>query len=397
MSNYDLQRSPVEFQLMVSLLRLPTQPEIESNVQHLMSQKPDWSQFVKLAIRHKVVPQLYGTLDAASKSIWPSETRDTLKRVYLRNSKRAMIRCAATVEILKRFEEVGIQGLALKGPPLALWAYGDVSHRFAGDLDLFVDARQAQLAELTVEESGYKNITAGLRFRDRLKHHTAHAEFKSDRLDLTLELHWRLTHHRLLPFDFATLISRSQNTDITGFPIPVMSPEDRFVYLIVHGSNHGWFRLAWLCDIVQIMERHPELSWSDIGSRTSAMGLSRVFGQSLNLVSDVLGARIPEGLRSSEIPDGAEATLTQTALGAMQSPNAFLVNWDKLTWREIVSGTRYRLKLHRSLSYKVGVLRKMLIRPQDWDDFPLPGFLFPLYYILNPALMLIRIFTKPRT
>lgn len=385
-----------EFELLLAILRSPTDEQHAEHLRLRMNERLDWKHFVNIAFRHKVIPQLYGTLGPESKALLPPDTRETLNNLYLRNAKKAMIRSAETVSILRRFQAHDINSLALKGPPLSLWAYGDISLRYAGDLDLFVAEHQADLAESLISESGYDNITPGLRHRTQLRQLTANTEFRSDRLDLTLELHWRLTHHKLMTTEFNALYNRAQSTTITGFPIKVLSPEDRFVYLIVHGSNHGWFRLAWLCDIGQIIQRHQDLDWSHIYHEANKMDLDRVMRQAMTLVDRLLNVSIPAPLAPPKGPSRMDMTLTQTALDAMQSPNPFLVNWDKLTWREIVNGTRYRLKLHRSLSYKAGVLRKMLIRPQDWDDFPLPGFLFPLYYILNPALMLIRIFTKSR-
>ena len=99
-------------------------------------------------------------------------------------------------------------------------------------------------------------------------------------------------------------------------------------------------------------------------------------------------------IQLARVPDRQTNYLVKTAVKAMLDEQAFNLDWHTLTPKKILEATWCRLKFQRSLRYKVDVLLKMLVRPQDWDDVPLPRLLFPLYYPLNPVLFLKRRFSR---
>ncbi|MDQ7861985.1 nucleotidyltransferase family protein [Peribacillus frigoritolerans] len=43
-----------------------------------------------------------------------------------------------------------------------------------------------------------------------------------------------------------------------------MGKEDLFLYLIAHGSKHGWFRLRWLADIDLLMRKFSGVEKSNL-------------------------------------------------------------------------------------------------------------------------------------
>ena len=215
------------------------------------------------------------------------------------------------------------------------------------------------------------------------------AEYVSDVHRVRVELHWRLTDLKLLSVDFSALYNRSKTTVIAGYPARLLGPEDQLLYLMAHGSGHAWCRLGWLCDITRILHRHETIDWSQVVTRTSDIGLGRVVDQALYLAHVLLGAPLPARPTRRSEPGGQTAYLVTSAIRGMLEPKAFLV--DHILW-----GTRYKLKLRRSICYKAGILRKILLRPQHWDVVPLPRPLFPLHYALNPLLMVVRYLSRTR-
>ncbi|MBT5873732.1 MAG: nucleotidyltransferase family protein [Candidatus Latescibacteria bacterium] len=400
MTEQFLQELPLEFRLLLCCLRTP--PNSTEDFEQLTSHHLDWDRFLSWCDRHRVVPQVYGNLSGAWKKALPKMVLRDLRNQFLENTKHAMLRSAALVNLLKRFAERDLPVLSLKGTALALGIYGDLNLRHAGDMDLLIAPEHFDQADHIIRHAGYRNITPGIRHREHLHHLFSDAGYVSDAEGIPnthrirIELHWRLTNLISLPMDFHEVYYRSQTTVIAGYPEAVLNPEDRLIYLMTHGSEHAWYRLGWLCDVAQILHRPEILDWPQIVARTRDLGLERVVDQTMHLAHVLLGTPIP-ALMSPEPETGKQtAYLATSAIGAMLEPNSFLIEWKKHSVTQILKGTIYRLRLHRGIRHKARILRLMLVRPEDWDEISLPRPLFPLYYVLNPILLILRRYRRYR-
>src|SRR5260370_32326750 len=106
----------------------------------------DWTRMLVLAEEHGVVGHLAASLRDLEESLVPPEIRQTLAD---RQRERTFFTLRLTAELLRildRFASEGIGALVVKGPVLAMQAYGDPAMRAYGDLDLLVrqqDIRRA--------------------------------------------------------------------------------------------------------------------------------------------------------------------------------------------------------------------------------------------------------------
>ena len=395
MMNVLLQSLPLELRLMITCLRLPYTSGYE-DIAELAAQSPDWDQFLYWCTRHKIKPQLYGALDAEARALLPDKVLEELKGYALQNTGQAMRLSAEMARLMNDLAGQGIRVIALKGPALALWAYGDVNLRNAGDLDILVAPDEVDRADRTIKKAGYHNSTPGDRYRDHLHRLLAVADYQLlSTPTVYLELHSRLmVHPSLLPISFDELYNQSTDLQIAGSKIKTLSPEDLLLFLLVHGCQHAWFRVGWLCDINRILHHHTDLDWSRIADRMACFGLRRILDQSMILVQGLFATPVPDSVQLARVPDRQTNYLVKTAVKAMLDEQAFNLEWHTLPPMKVMEATWYRLKFQRGLRYKADVLLKMLVRPQDWDDVPLPRLLFPLYYPLNPILFLKRRFSR---
>ena len=402
MTEQILQELPLEFRLLLCCLRNPQYHNDTEIFERLTSQQPDWDRFLYWCDRHKVVPQVYSNLSPASEKALPEAVLRDLRNQFLENTKHAMVRSAALVKLLKGFAERELPVLSLKGTPLALDLYGDLNLRHAGDLDLLIAPEHFEEADSIIQLAGYHNITAGMQRRQCLQHLFSDTGYVSDTEGIPhthrirIELHWRLTNLIALPMDFHDLYRRSHTVVIAGHSTHVLNPEDRLIYLMTHGSEHAWYRLGWLCDIAQILHRHEMIDWPEIVARTRELGLERVVNQTIHLAHALLGAPIPALMYPGPESGKRSEYLVNSAIGAMLDPDSFLIEWKKHAVAQILRGTTYRLKLHSGVQYKTHILRQMLVRPEDWDEIPLPRALFSLYYVLNPILLILRRYRRYR-
>jgi hypothetical protein len=57
----------------------------------------------------------------------------------------------------------------------------------------------------------------------------------------------------------------------------VLSPEDEFVYLVLHAAGHDFARLGWLYDLKVFLRRYSELRWDQVRAQTARLGTRVAF------------------------------------------------------------------------------------------------------------------------
>ena len=197
-------------------------------------------------------------------------------------------------EILKLLNSNDIIAIPYKGPVLALLAYGDLSFREFGDLDIFIDKEDIFKSKELLFSLGYEPLY-------HLNHSQEkfclgiHHEYKMvhNKPKISLELHWdfhmNYSNNELI-FDKNYITNIKSN----GFSFPTFAPEELILILSLHAYGHLWTSLSLICDIAQIIETNKELSWNRIVDKANKSGISRILGVSLLLVKDLLGVNLPD-------------------------------------------------------------------------------------------------------
>src|SRR5207237_6112494 len=96
----------------------------------------NWPSLMAMAQQHNVLPLAYRGLKQARSLSIPAEVMHEWSDCYRANAARAIQLTDALFDLLDRFAKAHIQAIPFKGPTLAATAYGDLSLRQAGDLDL---------------------------------------------------------------------------------------------------------------------------------------------------------------------------------------------------------------------------------------------------------------------
>ena len=106
----------------------------------------DWTRLLALAEDHGVTGHLTASLRGLEEDLIPPEIR---KALVDRQRAQIFLTLRLTAElfrILQQFTSEGIGALVVKGPVLAVRAYGDPAMRAYGDLDLLVRQRDIRRA-----------------------------------------------------------------------------------------------------------------------------------------------------------------------------------------------------------------------------------------------------------
>ncbi len=293
---------------------------------------------------------------------------------------------AELCRILQSFEAAGIEVVPYKGPALAVYAYGNPALRRFVDLDILVrKADTLRAIELLTAEgfvcgAPWTNAQAALLLR------TQHnLSLSRDEGRLIVELHWELASSLFASsLQAEDVWGRLQTMRLNNAAVKCLSSEDLLLSLCVHGSKHHWERLAWICDIAELVKRHTDMNWNLVLERASAEGNERMLFLGLYLAGSLLDASLPEQVKTkletekivAHLADDVSQRLFavdgQTPLTIRQS---FRFNW------HLRSGWRSRLRYCRHV-----------LQPSDADvkTFSLPTPLSFAYYLIRPFGLLRR-------
>jgi hypothetical protein len=287
------------------------------------------------------------------------------------------------VKIVELFESHGIPVLSFKGPSLALTAYGNLSLRQAGDLDILVRERDVPEARrLLVGESYEPQFDLSDSQEAAYIKLTCEHAFTREDIMLMVDLHWQVIPSR---YSFAPDIERywrrSVRININEASVPGLSPEDLFLMLCVHGAKHSWNRLSMICDISELMRHDKDIDWSLVWERARQSNSERMLYLGLYLAHDLLGAGLPEALAENIMKDREVIALAAAAyrlLFTKKGKRASLAK-QNLFYLRTMSRASDRGR------YCIDFINPT---PLEWRIVSLPGRLSFLYYMVRPVRLI---------
>jgi hypothetical protein len=213
---------------------------------------------------------------------------------------------AELFRLLDRFAAQAISAMVVKGPVLAVHAYGDPAMRSYGDLDLLVRQRDIRSATELMLADGYR-AHVPLRAIDAGKIPGQYLFSKPDS-NLLVEMHNDFTLRyfpRRLPIE--KFFERQIRVPLDGREAPALSVEDELVLICIHGAKHLWERLIWIADVAALVSRQSGIDWERVTESAREVGAERMLHTGLQLAEDVLRMQWPSKV-SSQIHRDAVAT-----------------------------------------------------------------------------------------
>ena len=124
--------------LILLVARRELDDERRAELRLLLQQEINWEYLFATAHAHGVLPLLHKHLSGEGV---PSHFLSRLKRESVANSQNVLHLIAKQLRVVKLFKENGVRVALFKGPLLAQMAYGEISLRQAGDIDLLIARR----------------------------------------------------------------------------------------------------------------------------------------------------------------------------------------------------------------------------------------------------------------
>jgi hypothetical protein len=339
----------------------------------LLAHRIDWDVALDAARQHRVIPAMYRSLSVMDAGLVPQPVLTGLQAEFRTNSWGNLKLTAELMRVLDVLAADEIPVIPYKGPTLAAYLYGDVALRQFGDLDIILQSKDVSRALDLLTALGYRQAI-DITGKDVALFH--------DRLCVTLEVHWSITAKRH-PVQVAPqrLWKNLQSTPFAGKTIRMHAPEDLMWILCVHGAQHRWERLSWLCDVAE-MARNKPLDWDRVMHNALEVRAGRSVTLGLVLARDLLGVRLPPVVERAIESDDVLAPLADHVKACLASPRADQEDLGELERYFIMLGDglgdRLRIAVRQAVPYLAPSLR-------DREMLPLPWYLSWVLYVVRPV------------
>ena len=167
------------------------------------------------------------------------------------------------IKLSDEFRKASIPFIPLKGPILSYRLHNDPSYRYSNDLDFLVSANTIENAILILKNNGYEphyfSWPNNAKKKRRLIKLSNQILFVNPKNQINIEIHWKLFSYEFTDSGVLSEVLKSNKSQIQFKKrnIQIFSNELELLYLIIHGGLHSWFRLKWLVDVKDFIEKIP--------------------------------------------------------------------------------------------------------------------------------------------
>jgi len=276
-----------ETALVTALCRTPLSAAADERIRTLLGGPVDWKVMETLASRWQIEPLVFRNLVLHYRQAMPEPVANAFVLRARETRAHALTRTLVLLDLVQRIESAGIPVLVLKGPAVAIAAYGDASFRTFGDVDLLLHREDLVAARKLMLDLGYRpdyalGIEAGL-IRDQ------HAlEFSNGRNKV--ELHWSLlSRHLRFDLDPQEVWDNSKLVPCLSSEILTLDHARLFLFLCAHGAKHEWALFRWVCDTAQLAARLDSAETTEVLRLAEQHHTRRLLSIGVRLTRDTFG------------------------------------------------------------------------------------------------------------
>ena len=270
--------------------------------------KVSWPALVTLAEAHGVISLLASSVSQLQENLVPPEFAQKIRELHRAQVLSALQMTAELFRLVDQFRNAGLDTVLVKGPTLALRAYGDTGSRQYGDLDFLVRQKDILRATELMISAGYKPEIAV----ESLSPQKIPGQYPFVRIaaPLLVELHTERTMRyfpRGLPIE--EFFARRQLVSVDGHDIPALAIEDELILICIHGAKHLWDRLSLVADVAAFVTRQTSLNWERTFAAARAIGAERMLHTGLLLAGNLLHAALPHNVQAKLQSDRSASQL----------------------------------------------------------------------------------------
>jgi hypothetical protein len=354
----------------------------------LLQQSLNWDYLFKTASNHGLLPLFQKNLTIVTHNNVPGHFLSRLKRQSVENSQSVLHLVGKQLGVYKLFKQQNIPLALFKGALLAQMAYGEISLRAAGDIDILIHRRDFKKATTLLESLGYE-MYPKLTKTQLYSHLNSHCEIQFLRDDwfTVVDLHWELAP-RSFVFNLSAgdVMARLETTSLAGTPVETFSAEDSVLYQSMHGAKHLWRRLEWIVALAESLRQSPSLNWETLVERTTKAHATRILA---------LGLRLVELLSDVAVPAPVLACMDRDRVMERMAKEIRNKIFETFGPADSTETNLYNLRImDRKRDALLSALRAIFVPSvPDWQSLALPAPLHPFYYAYRP-IRLSKVYTS---
>ena len=345
------------------------------------------SRIISMSARHGILPLIYKTLKKLLEDHpdTSSSLLNELKVQYLHIAQKNILMSAELLGIMKLFKENGIKALAFKGPTLSEMAYGDITLRQYGDLDILIKKEEIKKVEALCISMGYLPYYELTEVQKEVWYtYTKDMVFYHPQKQNIIEIHWLLLDTDFpIQIDLNRIWEQINTISLNKHPVDTFSSDSLLLYLCIHCSKHLGERIIWIKDIDQMI-RTQNLNWESIMIEVQHNNLHSMFFLGLYLSQNLFDTPLPKQIEEALKNEKSIPELSHYVLSSWTTPQSMF------------QITKHRLKFFPSLKMKILYLHKIILKPSqnEYQFTDLPKGLYWVYYLIRPYLLLKKYLTK---
>ncbi|WP_342765978.1 nucleotidyltransferase family protein [Methanobacterium alcaliphilum] len=347
-----------------------------------------WDYLIAKALLHRVMPLLYINLNSICPESVPNNILSQLKNFFNENAKKNLLLTGELITVMNLLRSKDIDTFSYKGPILASTAYGNITFREFSDIDILLTNRSDALkAKNIILSRGYELYhpkETKSENKDPYMKLLSEFTFINPKTRSTVEIKWNFEGMFFsFPKNPNFLLNDPKIFEISEFKLKTFSQVNQILILSIHVAKHGWTRLSWICDISEFIQRE-NIDWYETLEKAEKLGVKRILMINLSLARDFFGLELPDTISYDLSSDDAVKTISDIIKKRIFYENNKSLN--------IFEKSYIYFKKRENVMDGIKDCLNILTRPvyRDYKDIPLPQFLFPLYFILHPILLIIR-------
>ncbi len=355
----------------------------EDEIRYLIEHEINWVHLLKRSSKHRLNSLLYRQLNCVCRESVPFEVLERLKTDFYNNARKNLMFMGELQKILKLLKSEGITVIPYKGPFLAIQAYKNLALREFDDLDIFIHQEDFLKTKELLISNGYNpDFQIDKKRENKYIESQRERKFIKKSLKISIDVQWKVSALFFsLPKIQEYIGKKTISETINQLEITTFTTEDLVLILCLHNAGHRWERLAWLCDIAELIKKSP-VNWGKTIEKANYLEIKKILLINLNLIRDLLDIELP-----SEIVDEIESNKNIKEISGKIKYKIFSDSSKKLK-DEIY----FNLILRDNLYYgiKDGIRDAMLPTPLEWKKLDVPLIFYPFYYIFRPFSLIFR-------
>ncbi len=343
----------------------------------------DWTRFVTLATNHHVIPLVYRALK--HEACLPAAVRNTLRRDRMQIAAHSVRATYILHRLQQRAAKQDIALIPVKGPALALLAYGRESLRQFEDLDFIVESQALLRAVAWLETEGYR--LAGLTTTPIRRRYLATQQdwglFKPGD-PLHLEVKPTLTWHALCKQTSAAYMAQACRELPMDERHRLWSPgtEAMLMTVCVDGVKDMWTKLSAVADVGHLLTAFSSGDWEGLLRDAALLGQHRSVLTGVAVAHALLACPLPAAFRDALQDDAAAVRLAKRVADRIQSGASEHTPTPYKSY--------FAIQTRDNMRDRMRFVHRLLCVPSlvELHIAPLPPALYALYALIRPFRLL---------